>query len=928
MRSYYTYGAIPDPVQTVRGYADGGLTKGPEVALAGAGGEDKPLVQQLYERGEISDAEYRAWLAQQAQEQAPLSTYPRPPDEMAGPSQEYNPVTRLPTIRSGLESAQPAPATDYGWKGDLESGKNVMDFFNLQREREFGPGALQSFAGPTGGGTPVQPGQFSLYNPNERSAAQVAADYAKASGLDLAGFAKSQGMSEAELMSQINKTEMDPTTQRGALNEIKSLAGAGDFQGAFEAAKAAEARIPGQDFVSTLVSPESLRYITPEMDKKDVDNYFDALKNVVGEKEYEQRYVGTGNEMSLDQAKERSMQAIDQGAGFVNPSLGVKAEETLLSKLPVEQAVKVAAALAAAYTVAPTMFGAGSVGAAPTAGAAAPTAGAATTGAATTGAATTAGTAGATSGGLTSAISNGISKLASIPYRVGDAVAQQLGLNITTKTGITALGNSIISGTTTAVRGGDIGDIIKSAALAAGVTYVSDAAIKALRPIVADAQDAFLGTTSKLAKDTATAAASGLDDVIVNAARDTIGNAVSTVGGAAAGLSYDPKTGDVTLEGKKVPVAGPESVGAVTGALSAPTTTTPPEVEPAVREERVIETSKTPQGDVTATGAVTGALNPVTGQPDITVEQSKVPQGDLKATGALADMLTKPLSEQPPPDIRKPLEEITVTGKSPADIIPSLSGLLPLSDIGVPKPTQPLGTESQIKKQIEELDPTAAPASTLSDLIKKYGTLENALKVLGALGAGSAMAGGTAGGTGGLGKYDTSGGASFGAGLTPVQFGRKQLSPDIDYYTYATRPEAKFFEYNTQLAQPTQPGPVVPTPVQPSGVITQAAGGYVDENMTGGLIGYAKGGDAKPERYVDGPGSGRDDKIPAMLSDGEYVIDAETLALLGDGSTKEGARRLDKFRAKIRQHKGRALSRGRISPNAKSPEKYMGGGLS
>jgi hypothetical protein len=95
---------------------------------------------------------------------------------------------------------------------------------------------------------------------------------------------------------------------------------------------------------------------------------------------------------------------------------------------------------------------------------------------------------------------------------------------------------------------------------------------------------------------------------------------------------------------------------------------------------------------------------------------------------------------------------------------------------------------------------------------------------------------------------------------------------------------------------------------------------------TGGLTGYAKGG-SKSSRYVDGPGSGREDKIPALLSDGEYVIDAETLALLGDGSTKEGARRMDKFRANIRKHKGRALSRGRISPNAKSPDKYMGGGL-
>jgi hypothetical protein len=94
----------------------------------------------------------------------------------------------------------------------------------------------------------------------------------------------------------------------------------------------------------------------------------------------------------------------------------------------------------------------------------------------------------------------------------------------------------------------------------------------------------------------------------------------------------------------------------------------------------------------------------------------------------------------------------------------------------------------------------------------------------------------------------------------------------------------------------------------------------------GGLTGYAKGG-SNESRYVAGPGSGREDKIPALLSDGEYVIDAETLALLGDGSTKEGARRMDKFRANIRQHKGRALSRGRISPNAKSPDKYMGGGL-
>lgn len=85
--------------------------------------------------------------------------------------------------------------------------------------------------------------------------------------------------------------------------------------------------------------------------------------------------------------------------------------------------------------------------------------------------------------------------------------------------------------------------------------------------------------------------------------------------------------------------------------------------------------------------------------------------------------------------------------------------------------------------------------------------------------------------------------------------------------------------------------------------------------------GYAEGG-----RAVYGPGSGRDDDIPARLSDGEYVIDAETVALLGDGSSKEGAKRLDQFRVNVRKHKGQALAKGRFSDNAKPPETYLSGG--
>jgi len=78
-------------------------------------------------------------------------------------------------------------------------------------------------------------------------------------------------------------------------------------------------------------------------------------------------------------------------------------------------------------------------------------------------------------------------------------------------------------------------------------------------------------------------------------------------------------------------------------------------------------------------------------------------------------------------------------------------------------------------------------------------------------------------------------------------------------------------------------------------------------------------------RFARGAGTGRSDEIDAKLSDGEYVIDAETVAMLGDGSSKAGAERLDKMREAIRSHKGKALAKGKFSPDAKSPLSYLKG---
>jgi hypothetical protein len=61
-----------------------------------------------------------------------------------------------------------------------------------------------------------------------------------------------------------------------------------------------------------------------------------------------------------------------------------------------------------------------------------------------------------------------------------------------------------------------------------------------------------------------------------------------------------------------------------------------------------------------------------------------------------------------------------------------------------------------------------------------------------------------------------------------------------------------------------------------------------------------------------------------MLADGEYVIDAETVAQLGNGSNKAGAKMLDGFRENIRSHK-RNTPLNKIPPKSKSPLAYLKG---
>lgn len=136
--------------------------------------------------------------------------------------------------------------------------------------------------------------------------------------------------------------------------------------------------------------------------------------------------------------------------------------------------------------------------------------------------------------------------------------------------------------------------------------------------------------------------------------------------------------------------------------------------------------------------------------------------------------------------------------------------------------------------------------------------------------------------------------------LPQYSFNRHQLIQAPGYYTYGQAPEQLFFSDGT--------------------VAPQRAPGMAHGGSTGG-----QGALSQASRYVNnGTGaSGRADNIDAKLSENEYVLDAETVALLGDGNPHAGAKKLDAMRTKLRKHKGAALVKGKFTPPAQDPENYL-----
>jgi hypothetical protein len=193
------------------------------------------------------------------------------------------------------------------------------------------------------------------------------------------------------------------------------------------------------------------------------------------------------------------------------------------------------------------------------------------------------------------------------------------------------------------------------------------------------------------------------------------------------------------------------------------------------------------------------------------------------------------------------------------------------------------------------------------------------------------LVGGIAGGGGGGGGGGTPGSQA----LNPI-FSAKLPTPGVDGafkvggLDYRTPPATDAYRYAMGPAMDIRAGTDLSKATSPyagygPGTLGEETFKRVTGMSHGGAMGYARGS-SRDSFAVNGPGTGRSDDIPAVLSDGEYVIDAETVALLGDGSSKAGAKKLDEMRVKLRKHKGRNLAKGKFSVNAKRPEKYLSGG--
>ena len=101
-----------------------------------------------------------------------------------------------------------------------------------------------------------------------------------------------------------------------------------------------------------------------------------------------------------------------------------------------------------------------------------------------------------------------------------------------------------------------------------------------------------------------------------------------------------------------------------------------------------------------------------------------------------------------------------------------------------------------------------------------------------------------------------------------------------------------------------------------------AGGGHINHHGHSGHTPefYSEGG--LKHRYVKGKGDGTSDDVPAMLANGEFVVPADVVSSLGNGSNDSGSKVLDSFLETIRSHKQKHDAK-HLPPDSKGPLAYL-----
>jgi hypothetical protein len=102
---------------------------------------------------------------------------------------------------------------------------------------------------------------------------------------------------------------------------------------------------------------------------------------------------------------------------------------------------------------------------------------------------------------------------------------------------------------------------------------------------------------------------------------------------------------------------------------------------------------------------------------------------------------------------------------------------------------------------------------------------------------------------------------------------------------------------------PTMSSSPIPQPYNTSSMYTNLM--QPQRYNAGGIAGFAKGGYPRRIGQIDGPGTETSDDIPAMLSDGEFVMTARAVRGAGNGSRRAGAKKMYAMMHQLEQNAAR-----------------------